>query len=432
MTTSNTALNIDELERSAAAAKAAYSFFDYKAGSATAELNSYLANAQKIAADTVEKLVKANAPAERIEKVSYLLARYTENIGKWLLEGYKIDVRCPSVMITGASNFPVRKKEKQIEAMRKHMNNSPEYLLEQIAAVSHNANTIFSDDKNAVEKIEQRIQQLEESAKSGKIGNAYYKKHGTIKGCPGVDDEKAEEIDEMMKLRPYMMRPFASDNSQEINRLKMRLLELAPEKLTAEKTNLTINGIPATFENIVDVFNTAARTSSEFSDTIRFYVFLPLEFSDGNRKYYECLQIETDEKVENLVHYNCASRTTELVSLDNSRKFELVVSRINGGGNKAVIYRALMLLHPQMTKEDIQRDVEKEYSKKLTINGENIEVKRDEEQMRLMIIFEAIPSQATRDIMKHNGFRWAPSNKAWQRLLNANAESALKRISQEA
>ena len=45
---------------------------------------------------------------------------------------------------------------------------------------------------------------------------------------------------------------------------------------------------------------------------------------------------------------------------------------------------------------------------------------------RLQIIFEDIPDADTRQALKSHGFRWSPSNKAWQRQLTENAERAAK------
>ena len=48
--------------------------------------------------------------------------------------------------------------------------------------------------------------------------------------------------------------------------------------------------------------------------------------------------------------------------------------------------------------------------------------------MRLQLIFEGIPDQKTRDILKQYGFRWSPKNSCWQRQLTNNAKYALKAI----
>jgi len=52
----------------------------------------------------------------------------------------------------------------------------------------------------------------------------------------------------------------------------------------------------------------------------------------------------------------------------------------------------------------------------------------DTESMRLQLFFDEKPDEALRAELKSNGFRWAPSVGAWQRLLNNNALYAARRI----
>ena len=59
---------------------------------------------------------------------------------------------------------------------------------------------------------------------------------------------------------------------------------------------------------------------------------------------------------------------------------------------------------------------------------EGFRVVENTEAMRLQIIFEDKPDAETRALLKSNGFRWAPSQSAWQRQLNENARFALRRI----
>lgn len=54
------------------------------------------------------------------------------------------------------------------------------------------------------------------------------------------------------------------------------------------------------------------------------------------------------------------------------------------------------------------------------------EIVRNVELDRLQILFDAKPDEETRARLKANGFRWAPSQQAWQRQLTQNAERALK------
>jgi len=50
------------------------------------------------------------------------------------------------------------------------------------------------------------------------------------------------------------------------------------------------------------------------------------------------------------------------------------------------------------------------------------------DEARIQLIFPAKPDTATRSILKSNGFRWAPSQGAWQRHLNANGRYAANRV----
>lgn len=47
---------------------------------------------------------------------------------------------------------------------------------------------------------------------------------------------------------------------------------------------------------------------------------------------------------------------------------------------------------------------------------------------RLQLIFKDKPPEETRNLLKSHGFKWSPSNSAWQRLLNGQAESSLYRL----
>lgn len=51
--------------------------------------------------------------------------------------------------------------------------------------------------------------------------------------------------------------------------------------------------------------------------------------------------------------------------------------------------------------------------------------------MRIQIVFDGKPDRAIRDILKENGFRWAPSQGAWQRQLTSNGRYVLKKVVEE-
>ncbi|MAZ78116.1 MAG: conjugal transfer protein TraC [Legionellaceae bacterium] len=52
------------------------------------------------------------------------------------------------------------------------------------------------------------------------------------------------------------------------------------------------------------------------------------------------------------------------------------------------------------------------------IKGEGYEIVENTEENRVQVIFDGKPAKDVRDSLKSNGFRWAPSSKAWQRQLN--------------
>ena len=53
------------------------------------------------------------------------------------------------------------------------------------------------------------------------------------------------------------------------------------------------------------------------------------------------------------------------------------------------------------------------------------------EMMRIQIVFDGKPDEAIRSTLKANGFRWAPSQGAWQRQLTSNGKYALRRVIEE-
>lgn len=50
------------------------------------------------------------------------------------------------------------------------------------------------------------------------------------------------------------------------------------------------------------------------------------------------------------------------------------------------------------------------------------------EANRIQFVFEGKPEEAVRATLKAWGFKWAPSQGAWQRMLNANGRYAAKRV----
>lgn len=87
---------------------------------------------------------------------------------------------------------------------------------------------ISGDDPAALEKLTARLEGMKERHEEAKKKNAYWRKHGTMKGYPGFSDEKAAKIDaEIKALPPYAQTPFPayhmSNENAEMKRLRDRI-----------------------------------------------------------------------------------------------------------------------------------------------------------------------------------------------------------------
>jgi len=372
-------------EELAKRAKEAISFSDYKQGTATNNHNYYVnefkANIERIV--TTRHIILTE---ELQEFIDYYTNKYITKLADAINKENEITTRCPSIMICGAGNFPTRRKEKQNEASRSHWEKTGDlyeptnnWISRKI--IAHITNKIiYSDDKNAVEKIKNKIAQLE--------------------------------------LQPDQF----GNKKANIRRLKERLLVLSPEEMIKDK-KVTINGIDATYENIIKIFDDAPARKSMYGGD-EYYLDIQLIFKDEKRKYNQYLSIEVSE--DKIYHMTIETTNYTRVSkkLTDIDKFNLIISQISGSGNKAVIYKALRELLPKPTTAEIEKDNNAEK----TINGESIEVIENSEVVRLQLIFEGKPEEETRTILKSNGFRWSPRYGAWQRLLNNNAKHALNRM----
>lgn len=58
-------------------------------------------------------------------------------------------------------------------------------------------------------------------------------------------------------------------------------------------------------------------------------------------------------------------------------------------------------------------------------------LRENTEAVRIQFLFDDKPDEETRTILKSNGFRWSPKNKAWQRMLNDNGRRAAERVLNE-
>ena len=283
-------------ENMAARAKSMMSFNDYKKGSATNEYRKLIDEAS-----TIAEQQKSKVDSMYHEKIDYYFHLYARKLAQNLNGFHEIGTRCPSVLITGAGNFPVKKKEKQMNAYRK---NAQEYeeiqeILYKIKGIGMSG--ISSDNPKAMEKLKEKLLTLEQNQEQMKQVNAYYKKHKTLEGCSLLSESE-----------------------------KKRLTSYIEKDYNAEKRP-----------------------------------------------------------------YNSFTLT------NNNAKIKHTKQRI-----------------AELEKKDFLKGWKFESGKVIA----------NKEVNRLQIVFDEKPEEELRAKLKLNGFKWSPSQKAWQRLLNQNAVRAVKRI----
>lgn len=213
-------------EDTARRAKEMNSFFDYVPGSATKAYRESVDQAAEMAKEQKEKV----APIYH-EKIDWLLDTYARKLADNLNQSYAIDVRVPSVLVSGAGNFPTRKKERQNGARARNMEEwrQVQGLLDKIRGTGTSG--IRSDHPHALEQLEKKLEKLEASQQFMKDVNAFYRKNGTLEGCPVLNAEQAEKIKASMAQSWHTQsKPFPSyaltNNGAEIRRIKSRIKEL--------------------------------------------------------------------------------------------------------------------------------------------------------------------------------------------------------------
>lgn len=215
-------------ESAARRAKEMNSYYDYKPGSATAE---YRQSVDEIV-DIAERHKKRVDPMYH-EKIDRLVDTYARKLAENMNNSFSIESRVPSIMIAGASNFPVRQKEKQNNARRSNMDEWRYIQGLRDKILSTGMGGISADDPNATKKLQEKLTGLEKSQETMKAANAYYRKHKTLDGCPVLSAESIQKLTADMANRWYgrvATKPFEAyslqNNNAEINRIKGRITEL--------------------------------------------------------------------------------------------------------------------------------------------------------------------------------------------------------------
>lgn len=218
-------------ETTARAANNMNSMRDYLNGTAT---EIYKRNVNRVY-DIVEEI--AEKKPNLLEKAKTMADRYSRKLASHYNDYYRNEASCPSVLVSGAGNFPTRKKEKQ--------NNRRSSLIEEWNYLEEYAKKIInlltmkqpirSGDENAIELLEAKLEQLQEEQDIMKNVNAYYRKNGTLDGCPDLTEVQIEKLKSDMEQGWHMgNKPFESfhlaNNSASIRNTQKRLESLKKSK----------------------------------------------------------------------------------------------------------------------------------------------------------------------------------------------------------
>ena len=285
------------------AAKTAHnmmSFSDYEEGSKTAGYKAMVDKAYELG----EKVIQARPTEE--ERVKNLCERYSRRLAQNINKDIQIGMMCPSVMISGAGNFPVKKKEKQVAAWDKNHEDykQVEEILHKIESIYYGKDVIKSDDENAIEKLQEKVDGLREQQEQMKAANTALRMSDAEKG--------------------YTLLRDMGYTDQQIAELR----------------------------------------KSDYCGRIGYPAYL-LSNNNANIRRLE-------ERIKSL----------------------------------------------QATKSKGTQESENQFFK----------VVENTENMRLQLFFEGKPEPEVREVLKSNGFKWAPSQGAWQRQLTTNAKYALKSV----
>ena len=219
-------------EQSARTAHEMMSMQEYKEGSKTREYRNLVDNAYDLAGQVEEK-----SPLQS-ERAYKLAERYSRKMAEYFNKDSAIGCRCPSVLISGAGNFPVKKKEKQVQAWENNYQfyQETQKLISKIKSILYGKDIIKSGDSDAVERLEEKLAGLKEDQERMKVANKFIRLKNVEKGNEGLTNMGYSEK-EIKELRepdfcgrvgypPYMLQ----NNNANIHRVEGRLKQLKAAK----------------------------------------------------------------------------------------------------------------------------------------------------------------------------------------------------------
>lgn len=214
---------------------------DYATGSKTKEYQGYVDKAYDLADRVAEER------PDEADRVYALAERYSRKLAENMNKNSSIGCMCPSVMISGAGNFPVKKKEKQVKAWERNAEEWKQIhgILDKIENILYGREIIKSSDENALAKLEEKLEGLKELQETMKAVNKAVRLQDTEKGdeelrTMGYTDEQIKEFRTPDFCGRIGYPQYAlQNNNANIHRVEGRIKQLraAKEKGTQESEN---------------------------------------------------------------------------------------------------------------------------------------------------------------------------------------------------
>lgn len=219
-------------ESSARTAHNMMSMRDYSEGSTTAGYRSEVDKAYDIADKVAEK------KPEEAERVYRLAERYSKKMAEYYNKESSNGMMCPSVMISGAGNFPVKKKERQLAAWERNHEfyQYVQGILAKIENILYGREIIKSDDERAIEKLEEKLEDMKKLQEDMKAANKALRLKDKEAGNDqlremGYSEESIEELRKPDYLGRVGYPNFQlSNNNANIHRVEERLKRLKAVK----------------------------------------------------------------------------------------------------------------------------------------------------------------------------------------------------------
>lgn len=219
-------------EGSARTAHNMISMRDYTEGSTTAGYRSAVDKAYDIADKVAEK------KPEEAERAYRQAERYSKKMAEYYNKESSIGMMCPSVMISGAGNFPVKKKERQVAAWERNHEfyQYVQGILAKIENILYGREIIKSDDERVIEKLEEKLEDMKKLQEDMKAANKALRLKDKEAGNDqlremGYSEESIEELRKPDYLGRVGYPDFQlSNNNANIHRVEERLKRLKAVK----------------------------------------------------------------------------------------------------------------------------------------------------------------------------------------------------------